>query len=67
MPTKTYVSDCKQAALAVELIRPKVAIPMHYNTFPAIAADPNEFKQLVADMKLDTKIEIIAPGESMEL
>ncbi|MHA2187794.1 MAG: metal-dependent hydrolase [Candidatus Thorarchaeota archaeon] len=62
-----YVSDCKQAALAVELIRPKVAIPMHYDTFPVISADPNEFKQLVADMKLDTKIEIIAPGESMEL
>jgi len=28
-------------------VNPKVAVPMHYNTFPVISADPNEFKKKV--------------------
>ena len=35
------------AVKAVELVNPKVAVPMHYNTFPVISADPNEFKKKV--------------------
>jgi L-ascorbate metabolism protein UlaG (beta-lactamase superfamily) len=32
---------------AVEFVNPALAIPMHYNTFPLIAADPNDFKAKV--------------------
>ena len=32
---------------AVTLADPRVAIPMHYNTFPVIEADPHEFKRRV--------------------
>jgi len=35
------------AVKAVELADPKVAIPMHYNTFPVIEVDPLEFKAKV--------------------
>ncbi|HBH30746.1 MAG TPA: metal-dependent hydrolase, partial [Desulfofustis sp.] len=35
------------AVKAVELTDPRVAIPMHYNTFPVIEADPHEFKRRV--------------------
>jgi L-ascorbate metabolism protein UlaG (beta-lactamase superfamily) len=35
------------AVKAVELADPRVAIPMHYNTFPVIEADPHEFKRRV--------------------
>ena len=42
-----YTMGITDAVKAVELASPKVAIPMHYNTFPVIAADPNEFVKLV--------------------
>ena len=42
-----YTMGIDDAVRAVEFANPKVAIPMHYNTFPVIAADPNEFKDKV--------------------
>jgi len=34
------------AIKAVKLIMPDKAIPMHYDTFPIIQADPKEFTKL---------------------
>lgn len=42
-----YTMDVKDAVKAVEFIKPKVAIPMHYNTFPVVETDPGEFKEKV--------------------
>ena len=39
-----FTMGITDAVKAVELANPKVAIPMHYNTFPVIAADPDEFQ-----------------------
>jgi len=46
---------------AVGLIKPKHVIPMHYNTFPPIAQDPNEFKKLV-ESATDAKVTVLEPG-----
>lgn len=37
----------EDAALAVELLNPKLAIPIHFNTFPPIEQDPETFRALV--------------------
>ncbi|MCK7523069.1 MAG: MBL fold metallo-hydrolase [Ignavibacteriales bacterium] len=42
-----FTMGITDAVKAAELVNPKVAIPMHYNTFPLINADPNEFKKKV--------------------
>ncbi len=42
-----FTMGIKDAVKAVELANPKIAIPMHYNTFPVIEADPQEFKRHV--------------------
>ncbi|ASJ16330.1 metal-dependent hydrolase [Pyrococcus kukulkanii] len=54
----------KEAAKAVELLKPKYVVPMHYNTWPPIAADPEEFKKLVGEK---AKVVILKPGEELEL
>ena len=59
--------DVHQAAMATKLLKPKVVIPMHYDTFPAIKADPKEFEKLVSKKSPKTKIKIIAPGESLDI
>lgn len=58
-----FTMDEVQAAKAVELIKPKVAIPMHYNTFPVIQADPEKFKKLVEEKNIGTKVVVLKPGE----
>jgi L-ascorbate metabolism protein UlaG (beta-lactamase superfamily) len=62
-----YTMDARQAALAVKLIHPKTVIPMHYNTFPIIKADPKEFAELVKKQSKGTKVVILKPGEAFEL
>ncbi len=56
--------DVRLAAKAVELVKPKIAIPMHYNTWEPIKADPNEFKKLAEQY---AEIRILNPGESTEI
>ncbi len=40
-----FTMNIDEAVEALKIIRPKLAIPMHYNTFPEIQADPFEFKE----------------------
>ena len=42
-----FTMGIDDAVKAVELANPGTVIPMHYNTFPVIEADPFEFKQKV--------------------
>ncbi len=59
-----FTMDIYQAAKAVEFISPKFVIPMHYNTFDLIKADPKEFERLVGER---AKVIILNPGESFEI
>ena len=54
----------REAAKAVELLKPKKVVPMHYNTWPPISADPEEFKRLVGDK---VEVVVLQPGEELEL
>ncbi len=62
-----YTMGVEAAAKAVELVKPKVAIPMHYNTFPVIEKNPEEFKKAVEEKGLDVKVVILKPGEFYEI
>ena len=52
------------AAKAVELLKVPRAVPIHYDTFPAIASSPGEFKRLAGRR---AEIIILKPGESLQL
>jgi len=60
----TYTMDCVDAIRAVKTMKPKYAIPMHYNTFKMIQQDPGEFKQKIDKSILKTKPVILKPGQS---
>ena len=57
-----YTMDIKEAVKAVELVNPEIVIPMHYNTFDVIKADPEEFKKRVSEVS-DASVVILKPGE----
>ena len=58
-----YTMDRYDAAVAAELIGAATVIPMHYNTFPPIEADPEAFRAEV-ESRTDSKVVILEPGES---
>jgi len=53
------------ATKAVEFLRPKIVVPIHYGPSPRLVGDPKEFAQL-AEGK-GAKIVILAPRKSVEV
>lgn len=53
----------EDAAYAVSLIKPKIVVPIHYNTFPPIVQDPADFAKLVED----ADVQILKSGEFVRL
>jgi L-ascorbate metabolism protein UlaG (beta-lactamase superfamily) len=54
------------ALKAVKLLEPKVAIPIHYDTFDVIAQDPQVFAGRV-EAETSTKCVVLKPGDSYRL
>lgn len=44
-----YTMSMEEALEALRIVKPRLAIPMHYSTFPQIEADPFQFKELAED------------------
>jgi L-ascorbate metabolism protein UlaG (beta-lactamase superfamily) len=60
-----FTMDIPDAIKAVEFLKPAKAIPMHYNTFGLIAADPIEFVNGIKQFGVEGII--LKPGESYNL
>lgn len=53
----------EDAAYAAELLKAKIVVPVHYNTFPPIKQDPEKFKNLVSS----SEVKILTAGESIDI
>jgi L-ascorbate metabolism protein UlaG (beta-lactamase superfamily) len=61
-----FVMDPKDAAFAVgQILKPKIAIPMHYGTIPQLKGTPEEFKQALG--KAPVKVIVLEPGGKTSL
>ncbi len=60
-----FTMGIDDAVKATEFVNPKIVIPMHYNTFSVINADPNEFKSKAEAKGFNVKI--MEYGEEIEL
>jgi L-ascorbate metabolism protein UlaG (beta-lactamase superfamily) len=58
-----YTMDTKDAVRAIDMIKPKKVIPMHYNTFEAIKADPKTLK----NNALGIEVVIVHPMETIRM
>lgn len=58
-----FTMGIDDASFAInELIQPSITVPIHYNTFPLIEQDPEEFKKAVNV----GEVQILEPGESVQ-
>lgn len=58
-----YTMGIDDAVRAVEFVQPTVVVPMHYDTWEIINADPEEFRRKVGDR---ADVVILAPGQSLQ-
>jgi len=54
------------ALRAVKMLKPKMVVPTHYNTFPLINQDADAWKERV-EAETDSKVVVMKPGESLNL
>lgn len=60
-----FTMGIPDALKAVEFLKPKIAIPMHYNTFDVIKQDPEEFIEGLKDSP--SRGVVLGIGESLEI
>ena len=54
------------ALRAVKMLKPKMVVPVHYNTFPLINQDTDAWKARV-EAETETKVVVLQSGESLSL
>lgn len=63
-----YTMGPREAAKAVELLKPEYVIPMHYGTFPVLWGKPEEFEIYVREFVGEkVKVKVLRPGETIDL
>lgn len=60
-----FTMGIDDAAAACRFVNPKCAIPMHYNTFDVIKADPGQFEEKVKAQ--DINCQVLDFGQEIEL
>jgi L-ascorbate metabolism protein UlaG (beta-lactamase superfamily) len=64
--------DAREAAEALALVRPRVAVPIHWGTYRRIGHQPGgdparEFIAHAAELAPDVRVEVLEPGGSLEI
>jgi len=60
-----YTMGTREAMMAANFVGAKTVIPIHYNTWDRIAADPVPFKTSL-ERTTDITVKILKPGESLD-
>ena len=60
-----YTMGPEDALDALDLLKPRVAVPMHYNTWPVIAQDAARFAQAAGAR--GHRVVVLAPGQSLSV
>jgi L-ascorbate metabolism protein UlaG (beta-lactamase superfamily) len=61
-----FTMGIAEAMMAANFIGAKTVIPIHYNTWEKIAADPLLFKKAI-ERTTDIKVHVFNPGESIQI
>jgi L-ascorbate metabolism protein UlaG (beta-lactamase superfamily) len=59
-----YTMGVQEAVIATQLIKPRIVIPMHYNTWPQIEIDTKIFSRLIRE-ETDANPKIMKPGDKL--
>jgi L-ascorbate metabolism protein UlaG (beta-lactamase superfamily) len=60
-----YTMSPREAAVAARLLKPKVIVPAHYGTFPALTGTPDALREELKKQGVDAEVVALRPGESL--
>jgi L-ascorbate metabolism protein UlaG (beta-lactamase superfamily) len=59
-----FTMSPREAAVACRLLKPRVVIPMHFATFPALTGSPEQLKKLMGETP-ETTVWHLEPGKTV--
>lgn len=60
-----YTMGPRDAVEALKLLRPRLAVPMHYDSFPTIRQNPRDFAARAAEF--GHQVQVMTPGSILDL
>jgi L-ascorbate metabolism protein UlaG (beta-lactamase superfamily) len=61
-----FTMGIRDAARAAGILKAPMVVPCHYNTFPPIEQDPEEFRSAV-ELATSSRVQIVEPGATIQL
>ena len=62
-----YTMGPMRAARAVELVKPRVVVPIHFGTFPPLTGTPAELREEMKKRGVQAEMREMKPAETIEL
>ena len=60
-----FTMSPREAALAARMLQPKVVVPCHYGTMPALTGTPEALREELQKAKVTTEVVALRPGETL--
>ena len=54
-------------AQAIEFVKPKVVIPIHFGTFPVLKGTPQLLEEEMSKRGSDAQLRVMRPGEKLDI
>lgn len=60
-----YTMSPREAAVAARLLQPKLIVPAHYGTFPALGGTPDQLRSELKKQGVSAEVVALRPGETL--
>jgi L-ascorbate metabolism protein UlaG (beta-lactamase superfamily) len=60
-----YTMSPREAAVAARLLKPKLIVPAHYGTFPALTGTPEALREELKKLGVSVEVKALRPGETL--
>ena len=55
----------REAAVAARMLKPKMIVPAHYGTFPALTGTPEALREELKKLGVQVEVKALRPGETL--
>jgi L-ascorbate metabolism protein UlaG (beta-lactamase superfamily) len=60
-----YTMGPREAAVAARMLQPKIIVPMHHGTFPALTGHPDALREELVKLGVKSEVVALRPGETL--
>jgi L-ascorbate metabolism protein UlaG (beta-lactamase superfamily) len=60
-----FTMSPREAAMAARMLKPKMIVPAHYGTFPALTGTPEALREELKKLGVQVEVKALRPGETL--